>query len=77
MEAKNKQIKYPKVSWRKEIIQIKAEINEIENRQTREKKIMKPQASSLKRSVKLLVELIRKKREPINYRYQKWKEVHY
>lgn len=52
----------PKVSRKKEIVQIKAEINEIKNRQMR-KKLIKPQARSLKRSVRLLVELIRRKRE--------------
>lgn len=37
--------------------------NKIKSRQTREKKIMKPQASSLKRSVRLLTDLITEGKE--------------
>ena len=43
----------PKVSRRKEIIKIKAEINEIETKKTK-KRSMKQKAGSLKRSTKLI-----------------------
>ena len=44
----------PKVSRRKEIIKIIAEINEIEMKKTTEKKSMKLKAGSLKRPTKLI-----------------------
>ncbi|WP_410661849.1 hypothetical protein, partial [Amycolatopsis sp. lyj-112] len=50
---KNRQTR-PKVSRRKEIIKIRAEINEIEIKKTIEKKSMKQKAGSLKRSTKLI-----------------------
>ena len=55
----------PKVSRRKEIIKIRAEINEIETRKP-QKRSMKQKAGSLKRSTKLInpqPDLIKKKRE--------------
>ena len=44
----------PKVNIRKEIIKIRAEINEIENRKTIEKNRQNQKAGSLKRSIKLI-----------------------
>lgn len=45
-----------------EIVQIKTD--------KQEAILMKPKASSLKRSVRLLIELIRRRKEKTNYHYQ-------
>ena len=59
----------PKISRRKEIIKIRAEINEVETKKTTEK-INKPKVSSLKKKInkidKLLARLIKKKRQASN-----------
>lgn len=72
-KLEKEQIK-PKLNRRKEIIKIKVEINELENRKPTEKRTMKPKTDSLMTSIKsdkLLARSMREKRlEDTNYQCQ-------